>query len=75
MDKILAPIKAIRAKCLDCSAGQVLEVQLCPIKDCSLYPYRLGHNPNRKGRQLSEVQKQAMVDRLAKARAAKSSIK
>lgn len=47
---ILTPIKAIRAKCLECMCGQATEVRLCPITDCSLYPYRMGHNPNRKGK-------------------------
>ena len=47
---ILTPMKAIRAKCLDCMCGQAQEVRLCPITDCSLYPYRMGHNPNRKGK-------------------------
>jgi hypothetical protein len=46
---ILTPTKAIRAKCLDCCCGQANEVKLCPIPDCSLYPYRLGHNPSRAG--------------------------
>ncbi len=48
--KILTPMKAIRAKCLDCCCGQYNEVKLCPIRDCPLYPYRDGHNPNRKGK-------------------------
>lgn len=43
--KILTPIKAIRAKCIDCSGGQAKEVRLCPIKKCSLYPYRMGRRP------------------------------
>ena len=43
--KILTPIKAIRANCLECSAGQVREVELCPIKRCPLYPYRMGRRP------------------------------
>lgn len=47
---ILTPIKAIRAHCLDCMCGQATEVRLCPITDCSLYPYRMGHNPSRKGK-------------------------
>jgi len=34
--------KAIRAKCLDCCCGDSKEVRLCTIKDCSLYPYRMG---------------------------------
>ncbi len=45
----LTPIKAIRAKCLDCMCGQPKEVRLCPMTDCSLYPYRMGKNPNRAG--------------------------
>ena len=44
-----SPLKAIRAKCLDCSCGNPNEVRLCPIRDCPLYPFRDGHNPNRKG--------------------------
>lgn len=47
--KVLTPMKAIRAKCLDCSCGNPYEVTKCPITDCALYPYRDGHNPNRKG--------------------------
>ena len=47
--KMSTPLKAIRAKCLDCSADQPKEVRLCPITDCPLYPFRMGHNPNRKG--------------------------
>lgn len=43
--KILTPIKAIRAKCLDCCGGYKNEVKHCPITDCSLYPYRFGKRP------------------------------
>lgn len=43
--KKLTPIKAIRAKCLECSCGQAKEVRLCPIDTCALYPYRMGHRP------------------------------
>lgn len=45
----MTPLKAIRAKCLDCMCSQPAEVRLCPCEDCPLYPYRMGHNPNRKG--------------------------
>lgn len=48
-EKRLTPMKAIRAKCLDCSCWNVNEVRMCPIHDCPLYPYRDGHNPARKG--------------------------
>ena len=46
----LTPIKAIRAKCLDCVCGSAAEVRACPCEDCPLYPYRMGHNPARKGK-------------------------
>lgn len=45
INKVLTPVKAIRAKCLDCCGGQMAEVRLCPITDCALYPYRMGHRP------------------------------
>ena len=47
--KIKGPIKAIRAKCLDCCCGQSREVAACPSDDCSLFPFRFGKNPNRSG--------------------------
>lgn len=39
----MTPLKAIKAKCLECSCGQITEVKNCPIKDCSLWEYRTGH--------------------------------
>lgn len=45
MSKALTPVKAIRAKCLDCSCNQTKEVRQCPVKVCSPYPYRLGKRP------------------------------
>lgn len=45
MSKVLTPIKAIRAKCLECCCNQRQEVKLCTVTDCSLYPYRMGHRP------------------------------
>lgn len=39
------PVKAIRAKCLDCSCDSPEEVRNCPVTDCALYPFRLGKNP------------------------------
>lgn len=47
--KVLTPLKAIRAKCLDCSAYQPKEVRFCSDRECSLYTYRFGKNPNRSG--------------------------
>lgn len=41
----LTPMKAIRAKCLDCCCGQFIEVRECTAKKCPLYPYRMGKRP------------------------------
>ena len=32
--KILTPLRAIRAKCVDCSAGSMKEVRECVMLDC-----------------------------------------
>lgn len=45
--KVLTPIKAIRAKCLDCCCGQCKEVRECPNEYCALWPYRMGHRPKK----------------------------
>jgi hypothetical protein len=63
--RVLTPVRAIRAKCLDCTCGSSNEVQLCPVTDCSLYPYRLGKNPNIK-REYTDEQRQAIAARLHK---------
>lgn len=41
----MTPMKAIRAKCLDCMCGSYAEVKLCPCDNCPLYPYRFGKRP------------------------------
>jgi hypothetical protein len=48
--KNLTPLRAIRQKCLECSAGQPSEVKHCPCTECPLYPYRMGTNPKRAGK-------------------------
>ena len=40
----MTPMKAIRAKCLDC-CGTSHEVRLCTVEKCPLYPYRFGKRP------------------------------
>ena len=45
----LTPIKAIRAKCLECSGGRPSGVRNCEVTDCPLFFYRMGKNPNRAG--------------------------
>ena len=43
------PLKAIRAKCKDCTCNQNVEIRECPITDCPLYEYRMGHRPKKDG--------------------------
>lgn len=41
-DENLTRAQAIRQKCLDCSCGQPKEIALCSVKNCPLYPFRMG---------------------------------
>ena len=43
--KKMTPVKSIRAKCIDCCCGDLREVRECPIKNCPLWPYRMGRRP------------------------------
>ncbi|MDO4982162.1 MAG: hypothetical protein Q4E35_01235 [Eubacteriales bacterium] len=40
-----SPLKAIKAKCLDCMGGHKKEVKLCPSVECPLWNFRNGHKP------------------------------
>jgi len=44
-EKNLTPMKAIRAKCMECSNFQFSEISRCGITDCALWIYRLGKRP------------------------------
>ena len=41
-----AILKTIRLKCLDCCAGTRSEISKCTVYTCTLWPYRLGVDPN-----------------------------
>ena len=45
----MTPIKAIRAKCLECAGGRPSLVRKCDSAGCPLHHLRSGHNPARKG--------------------------
>lgn len=63
-EQITSPIKAIRAKCIDCCNGQASEVKLCPMEGkCMLWPFRFGKNPFTT-RTLTEEQKEAARERM-----------
>ena len=41
----MSPMQAIRRKCLDCSGQQMMEVKLCGVVACPLWPFRAGKHP------------------------------
>jgi len=45
MEKALTPIQSIRAKCIDCSTGSLVEVRLCTVRTCPIWGYRMGKRP------------------------------
>jgi hypothetical protein len=57
--KQLTPIKAIRAKCMDCTCNQPKEIRECPIIGCPLWPYRMGHRP--KPNDLIQIERKGAV--------------
>lgn len=66
-----SPMRAIRAKCLNCVCGSAKEVQRCHLTRCALWPFRLGRNPFRQKRVLTDEQKAAGAERLKQAREAR----
>lgn len=38
----LTPLRAVREKCYDCSAGSWPDVASCEVRDCPLWPLRMG---------------------------------
>ena len=50
MAKVMTPMKAIRAKCLDCCAGSLKAIKFCTCdgirsQACPLWPLRFGRRP------------------------------
>ena len=66
-NKATSPLRAIRAKCLDCCCDQPLEIKLCPCTKCPLHPFRMGKNPFYK-RSMTEEQRIAAAERFRKYR-------
>jgi hypothetical protein len=66
----MAPLKVIRARCIDCCSGSAAEVRLCSATSCPSWPYRMGTSPWRK--ELSPEEKHRRGQRAAKMRSMKS---
>ena len=41
----MSPLKALRLRCVDCSAGSDAEVRRCTFVHCPAWPFRMGTNP------------------------------
>jgi len=54
MPNVCTPIKAIRAKCMDCTCHQLKEIRECHLTECPLWPYRMGTRPSDADRNLYE---------------------
>ncbi len=57
-------LTALRERCIDCSGGNTAEVRRCTALGCPLWPFRMGTNPWRAERELSDEQREAMAERL-----------
>lgn len=68
MSEPTTPLKAIRAKCIECSGDSPYEVKRCSSTDCVLYPFRFGKNPFRKKTALSDEQRAARRENMLAAR-------
>jgi hypothetical protein len=66
-ERKITPLNRIKQHCIWC-CGSLKEVHLCPVKDCCLYPFRLGKNPYQKHRALSEEEKKVITQRLQRAK-------
>lgn len=64
-------LQALRERCVDCCGGSVFEVRACVAVACPSWPFRMGTDPWREKRVMSDDQKAVLRDRLAKSRAAK----
>ena len=60
--KTLTPIRAIRAKCMDCCCYSAKEVRLCPSEDCPLHSYRMGHRPTADAGGTDEADEESEAD-------------
>lgn len=62
------PLKAIRAKCIECCCKRLSEVRECKSEECPLHPFRMGKNPFRAKRVMSDEEKAAIAERFRKAK-------
>lgn len=65
------PVKAIYEFCLSCCGDSYKATKECSATDCALYAFRLGKNPYRVKRELSDEEKSKRAKILKQAREAR----
>jgi hypothetical protein len=71
----LSVLQALRARCIDCCAGQTVEVRRCVSVNCPSWPFRMSWNPWRdRSQPMSEERRAKMAETLARARAVKAAV-
>ena len=70
-NSIRSPLKAIRKNCILC-IGSIREVPNCTAeKSCPLFPFRMGKNPFRTPRVVTDEQREAARERFKRSRESK----
>lgn len=69
-DWVKSPVKAIRKFCRECYGNSLDAVINCSSEKCVLLPFRVGQNPFREVRELSEESRKSLAERLSRARIA-----
>lgn len=69
---VKAPLEAVRKHCLNCMDNSYKRVENCEVKDCPVWHLRIGINPFRKKKVLTEEQKRDIAERLKNARVKKA---
>jgi len=73
----LTATRAIRMKCYDCMGWEVGVERLikeCEIRDCALWPFRLGKNPSKK-RHISEEKREEIKKQMEDLRKKRRSLR
>ena len=58
------PLKAIKAKCIDCCGDD--HPRWCVCDDCPLYPFRLGKNTLLPKRTISDAHRESLLQNIQK---------
>lgn len=61
-------LQALRERCLDCCVGSAQEVRLCVAVACAAWPFRMGTDPWRAKRVMTDEQRNRLAQRLKEGR-------